>query len=121
MADNKSAEKAGADEYKKIDENDFKDPKSEPLSTLSIDVDTASYSNLRRFIQNGQYPPKDAVKLEEMINYFDYNYKAPTEKDEHPFSVTTELAEAPWNPKHKPCTLVYKVVKSTLINCLQVT
>lgn len=96
-----SAEKPDGDEYKKIDENGFKDPKSEPLSTLSIDVDTASYSNLRRFIQNGQFPPKDSVKLEEMINYFDYNYQAPTEKDKHPFSVTTELAEAPWNPKHK--------------------
>ncbi|MAD60692.1 MAG: hypothetical protein CMH49_04135 [Myxococcales bacterium] len=95
------SEQARGDEYKKIDENDFKDPKAEPLSTLSIDVDTASYSNLRRFIQNGQYPPKDSVKLEEMINYFDYSYSAPTEKDKHPFSVTTELADAPWNPKHK--------------------
>ena len=95
------SEQSGGDEYKKIDENDFKDPKAEPLSTLSIDVDTASYSNLRRFIQNGQYPPKDSVKLEEMINYFDYSYSAPTEKDKHPFSVTTELADSPWNPKHK--------------------
>ena len=94
-------ESAARDGYKKIDENDFKDPQADPLSTFSIDVDTASYSNLRRFIQNGQRPPIDAVKIEEMINYFDYNYDGPSQSDAHPFSVKTELAEAPWNPKHK--------------------
>lgn len=97
----KDSESAQGDEYKKIDDNDFKDPKAEPLSTFSIDVDTASYANLRRFIQNGQRPPIDSVKIEEMINYFDYSYEGPSDSNKHPFSVKTELAEAPWNPRHK--------------------
>jgi len=96
-----TSEAPRGDEYKKITEHAFKDPTAEPLSTFSIDVDTASYANLRRFIQNGNIPPKDAVKLEEMINYFDYNYAGPKTNDVHPFSVKTELADAPWNPKHK--------------------
>jgi Ca-activated chloride channel family protein len=94
-------EVAGRDEYAKIEENPYKDPKVEPLSTFSIDVDTASYANLRRFITSGQLPPVDAVKIEEMINYFTYGYEAPKEGDEYSFFVHTELAEAPWNPEHK--------------------
>ncbi len=71
----------------------------DPLSTFSIDVDAASYSNVRRFLENGQRPPADAVRIEEMINYFEYDYKDPV--DEVPFAIVTEVAEAPWNPKHR--------------------
>jgi Ca-activated chloride channel family protein len=87
------------EEYKSIEENIFHDALKNPLSTFSIDVDAASYSNVRRFINNGQQPPKDAVRIEEIINYFDYDYAQPT--DEHPFAVHTEIATAPWNTKHR--------------------
>jgi Ca-activated chloride channel homolog len=86
------------EEYNSIVENEFLDAFSNPLSTFSIDVDAASYSNARRFIQNGQLPPKDAVRVEEFINYFDYDYPQP--KDEHPFSVYTELGTCPWNEEN---------------------
>src|SRR5262249_30959786 len=69
------------------------------LSTLSIDVDTASYSNIRRFIQAGQMPPTDAVRIEEMVNYFTYNYPKPT--GDQPFSITTKAAVCPWNAEHQ--------------------
>lgn len=87
------------EEYDAIRENIFYDAIRNPLSTFSIDVDAASYSNMRRFISNGQRPPKDAVRIEEMINYFDYDYKGPN--DEHPFSIYTEISKAPWNLNHK--------------------
>ena len=87
------------EEYDKINENEFKDAKSNPLSTFSIDVDTASYSNVRRFINTNQVPYKDAVRIEEMINYFKYDYPQP--KGEHPFTVNTELSYAPWNKANK--------------------
>ncbi len=83
------------EEYDIIRENEFKDVKENPLSTFSIDVDTASYSNVRRYINYNQLPPKDAVRIEEMINYFRYDYPQP--QGEHPFSITTEISEAPWN------------------------
>jgi hypothetical protein len=70
-----------------------------PLSTFSIDVDTASYANLRRYLESGQRPPKDAVRIEEMLNYFKYDYAAPTGVE--PFSIATEVGPAPWNPKHQ--------------------
>lgn len=85
--------------YNRIDDNPFHRVSNEPLSTFSIDVDTASYSNMRRFITQGQLPPKDAVRIEEMINYFTYNYPQP--RGDRPFSVTTEVTAAPWNPQHK--------------------
>ncbi|WP_338769739.1 von Willebrand factor type A domain-containing protein [Bernardetia sp. ABR2-2B] len=85
--------------YQKQIENKFIQSLKEPLSTFSIDVDNASYSNARRFIQSGQVPNPDAVRIEEFINYFDYDYKNPTGK--HPFSVSTEISTAPWNEKHK--------------------
>jgi Ca-activated chloride channel family protein len=85
--------------YNPIEENPFVRVSDSPLSTFSIDVDTASYSNVRRFINEGQLPPKDAVRLEEMINYFTYDYPQPTDKT--PFSVNTEISEAPWNPAHR--------------------
>ena len=86
------------EEYDRIWENPFKNTDQNPLSTFSIDVDTASYSNLRRFIEMNQLPPKDAVRIEEMINYFDYDYPEPL--GEHPFSVTTEVGVCPWNSQN---------------------
>ena len=87
------------EEYSPITENGYKDVKENPLSTLSIDVDNASYSNVRRFINSGQLPPKDAVRIEEMINYFSYDYPQPEEGT--PFSFNTEFSECPWNKDHK--------------------
>src|SRR5690606_16205047 len=87
------------EEYAAVDENIFHNPMNKPLSTFSIDVDAASYSNVRRFIDAGQRPPKEAVRIEEMINYFDYDYEEP--RDGHPFRVITEVAHAPWNDKHR--------------------
>lgn len=81
--------------YARIQENIFKRVNTSPLSTFSIDVDKAGYSNIRRMINNGQQVPKDAVKVEEMINYFNYSYTAP--KGDHPFSIATEVADSPWN------------------------
>lgn len=83
--------------YASVDENAFKSTNVSPLSTFSIDVDKAGYSNIRRMINSGNTIPKDAVKIEEMVNYFNYNYPKP--KDKHPFSMTTELVKTPWNSK----------------------
>ncbi len=86
------------EEYSKIKSNEYKDALQNPFSTFSIDVDNASYSNVRRFINNGTLPPKDAVRIEELINYFDYNYP---ERSNYPFSFITEVAECPWETSHK--------------------
>ncbi|UCF21482.1 MAG: von Willebrand factor type A domain-containing protein, partial [Gemmatimonadota bacterium] len=85
--------------YEHIVENGFLSVSSSPLSTFSIDVDRASYSNIRRFISKGQRPPVDAVRIEEMINYFSYDYPEPA--GDLPFSITTESAPAPWQPFHR--------------------
>ena len=85
--------------YNAINENIFKKVIGNPLSTFSIDVDNASYSNIRRFINNGQVPPKDAVRIEEMVNYFDYTYNKPKGND--PFSINYEMSECPWNKSTK--------------------
>ena len=112
------------EEYDRIYENPFKDAKQNPLSTFSIDVDNASYSNVRRYLTGNQLPPPDAVRIEEMVNYFTYDYPDP--KGEHPFSIITEVSESPWNPENKlvhigiqgkklnyddlkPCNLVFLV------------
>lgn len=84
--------------YSAINENGYKSVNKDPLSTFSIDVDNASYSNVRRFINLGQTPPADAVRVEEMINYFKYDYPEPD--GDYPFSVYTEVAPCPWNKKH---------------------
>ncbi|HOO67417.1 MAG TPA: von Willebrand factor type A domain-containing protein [Bacteroidales bacterium] len=84
--------------YTGISENGYRDPLQEPYSTFSIDVDNASYSNVRRFINLGQEVPADAVRIEEMINYFRYDYPQPS--GEHPFSVYTEAGICPWNNNH---------------------
>lgn len=85
--------------YSAINENGFLKADKNPLSTFSIDVDAASYSNMRRFINNGSLPPKDAVRIEEMVNYFDYDYAQPTGSD--PVNIVTEMAPAPWNSQHR--------------------
>jgi Ca-activated chloride channel homolog len=85
--------------YSPITENPFLRPNANPLSTFSIDVDTASYSNVRRMITDGTKPPQDAVRVEEMINYFPYQYRQP--QGNQPFSVNTGVTTAPWNPQHK--------------------
>ena len=87
------------EEYNRIYDNEFKDSKKDPLSTFSIDVDKASYSNVRRFITQNQLPQPDAVRIEEMINYFSYNYPKPV--NNQPFSITTEYADCPWNKNHQ--------------------
>ncbi len=89
----------GDESYKSITENGFNNAKDVPLSTFSVDVDAASYSNVRRFINNGQLPPADAVRIEEMVNYFNYNLSGPV--NDEPVAIHTELSSAPWNPKHR--------------------
>jgi Ca-activated chloride channel family protein len=93
-------EAPGAGErYAQIDENPFLEAARAPLSTFSIDVDTASYSNTRRFLNEGQLPPRDAVRIEELVNYFSYDYPQPL--GEAPFSVKAEVADCPWNTQHR--------------------
>lgn len=87
------------EDYDALTENRFLTVKHNPLSTFSIDVDAASYSNVRRYLNNGQLPPAGAVRTEELINYFRYDFPQP--KDQHPFAVYTELSESPWNSKHQ--------------------
>lgn len=88
--------------YSHIAENEFKQIKDQPLSTFSIDVDTASYANVRRFLNSSQLPPVDAVRIEEMVNYFRYQYAAPKGgASSQPFAVSMEQSVAPWNPRHK--------------------
>ncbi len=87
------------EEYSAIKENSFKSAVADPLSTFSIDVDTASYANVRRMIQSGKTVPADAVRVEEMLNYFHYDYPSP--KEDEPFSVNTQLTDCPWNKDTK--------------------
>ena len=95
----KEDDKHNTEAYDPIVENGFLAADPNPLSTLSIDVDTASYSNVRRFLLNeGRLPPPDAVRIEELINYFPYRYPLP--KGDHPVAFTLDLADCPWNAKH---------------------
>ena len=96
---NNSTNEYNTEEYDGIIENRFLTASDNPLSTFSIDVDGGSCSNVRRFLQQGQMPPAGAVRIEELINYFHYDYPQPTGAD--PFSINTELGECAWNPKHK--------------------
>jgi Ca-activated chloride channel family protein len=88
-----------AETYAAIDENKFRRPIDQPLSTFSIDVDTASYTNVRRFLNEGRLPPADAVRVEELINYFKFDY--PDSTQGAPFGVTTEVAPCPWDSRHR--------------------
>ncbi|MCI8658967.1 MAG: VWA domain-containing protein [Lachnospiraceae bacterium] len=92
-------ENFNAEEYSYISENGYKNVAEDPLSTFSVDVDTASYGNIRRMLQEGSSIPADAVRIEEMINYFHYDYPKP--EGEEPFSVTTEYTDCPWNEEHR--------------------
>jgi len=92
--------------YSAINENNFHTVGDQPLSTFSIDVDRASYSNIRRFLNAGQLPPADAVRVEEMINYFDYQYKNPTGKD--PVAIYSDMAVCPWEPSHQLIRIALK-------------
>lgn len=119
------------EEYDRIYENDFLKAIDNPLSTFSIDVDAASYSNARRYINGNSLPPKDAVRIEEFINYYTYDYPDP--QGEHPFSITTEISQCPWNKENKlvhiglqgkkldmdkldPCNLVFLIDVSGSMN-----
>ncbi len=92
------SEPTDREQYAQIEENPIKRAAEQPVSTFSIDVDTGSYANVRRFLNAGRLPPHDAVRVEELINYFDYDYPPP-ESRQPPFQVSTELAPTPWNPK----------------------
>lgn len=87
------------EEYGRFEENEFLAVADNPLSTFSVDVDRSAYSNVRRFLRDGQRPPRDAVRIEEMVNYFTYDYPDPS--GAQPFSVTTEVAGCPWNERHR--------------------
>jgi Ca-activated chloride channel family protein len=90
----------GGDQYDRIVENPFVDVRSDPRSTFSIDVDTASYAKAREFLmEHDRLPPPDAVRIEEFVNYFSYDYSEPT--DEHPFAVHVEVAGCPWREQHR--------------------
>lgn len=125
------ANEPNTESYDKIIENPFHSARENPLSTFAIDVDTASYSNVRRFLRQQQLPPRGAVRIEELINYFPYEYSPPT--GELPFSVTVEIAGCPWNADHRlasiglkgrevqhddrpPCNLVFLIDVSGSMN-----
>jgi len=92
-------QESNTEDYDQIVENKFLTANQNPLSTFSIDVDQAAYSNVRRFLQSGTMPPKGAVRIEEMINYFDYDYASPQNDD--PMAIFTEIAACPWNERHR--------------------
>ncbi len=96
-----SFEPASRDRYNPIVENEFLGVATAPLSTFSIDVDTASYSMVRRQLRDGYRPAPDSVRLEELINYFDYKYDAPSPGDHDPFRANVEVATCPWQPEHR--------------------
>ncbi len=102
LHEREDARRQANEEYARITDNAFKAVDEEPLSTFSVDVDTASYANVRRFI-NGMstLPPADAVRIEELINNFDHDYEPPSKDAEHPFAVHTEVNACPWNPRHR--------------------
>ncbi|HEX6171209.1 MAG TPA: VWA domain-containing protein [Chitinophagaceae bacterium] len=94
-----SKKEFNTEDYDNIVENKFLAVTQNPLSTFSIDVDEAAYSNIRRYLENGTMPPAGAVRIEEMINYFDYEYARPQNED--PFIINTEIAACPWNLQHR--------------------
>ncbi len=95
------AEISGGESYAAITDNPFHEVATESLSTFSIDVDTASYANIRRFLTQNVLPPRDAVRIEEMLNYFTYDDEPPPASSEHPFAVHVETAGCPWNANHR--------------------
>ncbi len=103
--------------YQKFQENSWKLVSEDPVSTFSADVDTGSYANVRRFIQQGQLPSPDAVRAEELVNYFAYDYALPDKDQAHPFSVHTQLSSSPWNASRQLLRIAIKgkdIAKETL-------
>ncbi len=98
VAIQRSAE-MNTESYAHIDENQFLSVADQPLSTFSVDVDTASYANARRFLNGGSLPPKDSIRIEEWLNYFSYDYPNPAGNE--PFSLTSEVSACPWNGAHR--------------------
>lgn len=96
----------GNESYDEIVENEFRLVKDQPLSTFSVDVDRASYANIRRMLNFDQLPPANAVRIEEMINYFNYSYPDPM--DDAPIALYSELSDCPWNPAHKLARIALK-------------
>jgi Ca-activated chloride channel family protein len=99
LADLPQTEPANTEAYDAITDNPFLTAAQNPLSTFSVDVDTASYANVRRFLNSNQRPPKGAVRIEELVNYFRYDYPQPAGQD--PFAATLEVATCPWQPEHR--------------------
>jgi Ca-activated chloride channel family protein len=97
--DRRARERGNTESYEHVDDNPFKHVANDPLSTFSVDVDTASYANVRRFLTEGRLPEPGVVRVEEMINYFRLPYASPS--GDEPFAITTELSECPWNPRHR--------------------
>lgn len=107
-------QKSSGERYAKINENPFLETSRAPLSTFSVDVDTASYANVRRYLNEGRLPPADAVRIEELVNYFEYDYPQPI--GDAPFSVNAESAICPWNQKHKVVSIGLQGKKIALDN-----
>ena len=107
-------EEYNTEDYSTIHESGYRKATDEPLSTFSIDVDKAAYSNVRRFINEGQLPPKDAVRIEEMINYFNYNYQEP--ENHEPFRIVAEFTTCPWNDSHQMVLIAIQGKKISTID-----
>lgn len=110
LADYYQAPPENREKYQNLADNPVKLATQDAVSTFSLDVDTGSYSNVRRFLNQGQLPPKDAVRVEELVNYFPYSY--PAAVNGHPFSVSTEVSKAPWNPNHLLLRVGVKTVEA---------
>lgn len=100
------------EKYQKLNDNPVKLARTDSISTFSLDVDTGSYSNVRRFLNQGQLPPADAVRVEELVNYFSYDY--PTALPDHPFAVSTEITRTPWNAEHYLLRVGVKTVEKNV-------
>lgn len=103
--------------YAQVEENAFLNTRYNPVTTFSVDVDKASYSNVRRFINNGEQPPKDAVRIEEMVNYFNYDYPSPEE--EEAISTYTEFSQCPWDTTHQLLHIGLKTGRVLSVDSIQ--
>jgi Ca-activated chloride channel family protein len=103
-----TSRREGREDYDRLDDNPFQLAQRKHTSTFSIDVDTASYSNVRRFLRSGRLPPKDAVRIEELVNYFQYAYTPPAAGDAHPFRANVSIVTCPWNTRHRLARIALK-------------
>ncbi|HAL72592.1 MAG TPA: hypothetical protein DCP71_12570 [Verrucomicrobiales bacterium] len=108
VLDGETQTRLSQESYTQIIENALKSVMSEPLSTLSVDVDTASYANVRRFLNQNSAPPRDAVRIEELINYFPTDEAGPAAGKKEPFAVKVEMAACPWQPQHRLARIAIK-------------